>query len=188
MTEDTFGSDIKERYMLRRLTLHRRCRELAEQVSLPRPFSIATFCDHIAAQRGRPLHLHALPLEAAAAGTCGLWLATATDDHIFYERNTSTIHQEHIVLHEFGHMLFDHHPVTDQADGGHDDLRAVLPDLDPRLIRRLLGRTNYSALQEREAELLASLIRTHADQPLRRERHGPLASLGAALGVGDPRC
>ncbi|GGT60393.1 hypothetical protein [Streptomyces purpureus] len=175
--------------MPRRLTLHRRCRELAQQVSLPRPFSIETFRDHVAAQRGRPLHLHPLPLEAASAGACGLWLATATDDHIFYEPHTSTLHQEHIVLHEFGHMLFDHHPVTqDTGRGGRDDLSSVLPDLDPRLVRRLLGRTNYSTSQEREAELLASLLRTHADRPSRRERHGPLASLGAALGVRDPEC
>lgn len=173
--------------MLRSLTLHQRCRKLAEQVQLPRPFSIASFRDHVAAHRGRPLHLHALPLEAATDGACGLWLATTADDHIFYEQHTSTLHQEHIVLHEFGHMVFDHHPVAEGADDG-DTLRAVLPDLEPRLIGRLLGRTNYSTRQEREAELLASLLRTGADQPLRRERHGPLASLSAALGVEATRC
>ncbi|MEV1050135.1 hypothetical protein [Streptomyces sp. NPDC049887] len=172
---------------MRSLTLHRRCRNLAEQIQLPQPFSMASFRDHVAAHRGRPLHLHALPLEAATAGACGLWLATTADDHIFYEQHTSTLHQEHIVLHEFGHMLFDHHPMTEEADDG-DPLRTVLPDLDPRMIGRLLGRTNYSTRQEREAELLASLLRTGADQPPRRERHDPLASLSAALGVEDPGC
>ncbi|MFD4029988.1 hypothetical protein ACFWVP_05505 [Streptomyces sp. NPDC058637] len=173
--------------MLRSLILHRRCRELAGQVQLPQPFSIASFRDHVSEQRGRPLYVHALPIEAAMDGTCGLWLATNADDHIFYEQRTSPLHQEHIVLHEFGHMLFDHHPVAEGADDG-DAQRAVLPDLDPRMIGRLFGRTNYSTRQEREAELLASFLRTGADQPPRRERYGPAASLSAALGVENPRC
>jgi hypothetical protein len=171
---------------MRSLTLHRRCQKLAEQTRLPQPFSIASFRDQVVAYRERPLYLHALPLDAGTAGTCGLWLATTEDDHIFYEQHTSTLHQEHIVLHEFSHMLFDHHPVEEADDG--NALRAVLPDLDPRLINRLLGRTNYSTRQEREAELLASLLRTEADRSPRRERHGPLASLSAALGVEDPGC
>ncbi|MFF0424952.1 MULTISPECIES: hypothetical protein [unclassified Streptomyces] len=173
--------------MLQSLTLHRRCRRLAEQVRLPKPFSIASFRDHVAEQRGRPLYLHPLPLEAASAGACGVWLATAADDHIFYEQHTSPLHQEHIVLHEFGHMLFDHRPAAGRPEED-DALRAVLPDLDPRLIGRLFGRTNYTTLQEREAELLASLLRTGADQPPRREPEGPLASLSAALGVEHPEC
>ncbi|WP_431780370.1 hypothetical protein [Streptomyces chumphonensis] len=172
--------------MLRSLTLHRRCRELAARVTLPQPFSIASFRAHVAAQRGRPLYLHALPLEAATAGACGLWIATAMDDHIFYEQHTSALHQEHILLHEFSHMLFDHHPVTSDADDG-DALHTFMPDLDPRMVGRLLGRTNYSTHQEREAELLATLLRTGADQPPRSERHDPLASLRAALGVEDAR-
>ncbi|MEU0024531.1 hypothetical protein [Streptomyces sp. NPDC006335] len=187
MTRAAVEPDTKERQLLRPLTLHRRCRKLAEQIRLPQPFSIASFRDHVAAQRGRPLYLHALPLEAATVGACGLWLATTADDHIFYEQHTSALHQEHIVLHEFGHMLFDHHPVAGEVGDG-DALGAVLPDLDPRMIGRILGRTNYSTRQEREAELLASLLRTGADQPPRQERHGPLASLSAALGVEDSAC
>ncbi|AYG84930.1 hypothetical protein DWB77_07145 [Streptomyces hundungensis] len=172
---------------MRSVPLQRRCRRLAEQVQLPQPFTIASFREHVAAQRGRPLYLHALPLEVATDGACGLWLATDVDDHIFYEQHTSALHQEHIVLHEFGHMLCDHQPVAGERDEG-DALRAVLPDLDPSVIGRLLGRTNYSTRQEREAELLASLLRTKADLPLRRERHDPLARLSSALGVGDPGC
>ena len=56
------------------------------------------------------------------------------------------------------------------------------------MIGRLLGRTNYSTRQEREAELLASLLRTGADQSPPQERNGPIASLSAALGVEDPVC
>ncbi len=167
--------------MLRSLSLHRRCRRRAEQIRLPRPFSIDSLRRHISEQRGRPLYLHALPLETASAGACGLWLATTEDDHIFYEQRTSALHQEHIVLHEFGHMLFGHRSMA-----GGETLRAALPDLDPRLVVRLLGRTDYSNAEEREAELLASLLRSEVDLAPRRVRHGPLAGLSAALGVGNP--
>lgn len=169
--------------MLRSPTLHRRCQRIADQVRLPMPFSISGFRDHVSEQRGRPLHLHALPPEAASAGACGVWLATTEDDHIFYEQHTSALHQEHIVLHEFGHMLLDHRPAAQDAAAHDGALRAVLPDLDPRLIGRLFGRTDYSTLQEREAELLASLLRTGPGRPPHSGRHDPVASLGAALGV-----
>ncbi|MGW5446082.1 hypothetical protein [Streptomyces asiaticus] len=75
-----------------------------------------TRCHHLAAQRARPLRLHPLPAEAAATGACGLWLATDAEDHIFYERRTVPLHQEHIVLHEIGHLLFNHRTVA--VDGG----------------------------------------------------------------------
>ncbi|MER5963208.1 hypothetical protein [Streptomyces sp. NPDC002057] len=173
---------------MRTLTLHRRCRKIAERVRLPQPFSIPSFREHVAEQRGRPLHLHPLPLDASTAGACGLWLATATDDHIFYEQHTSALHQEHIVLHEFGHMLFEHDPRSEGPDDDDTLRRTFLPDLDPRMVGRILGRTNYSTRQEREAELLASMLRTGADQPPRHRRQGPLASLSAAIGVEDSGC
>ncbi|MEV5598087.1 hypothetical protein [Streptomyces sp. NPDC052496] len=100
-----------------------------------------------------------MPTHVAKIEACGLWLATDTDDHIFFEARTAPLHQEHIVLHEIGHLLFDHQMA---ADGRHGGLGTVLADLSPRLIQRLLARTNYSTRQEQEAEMLASLIRTHA--------------------------
>ncbi|MFC5919079.1 hypothetical protein [Streptomyces pulveraceus] len=100
-----------------------------------------------------------MPTPIARTEACGLWLSTETDDHIFFETRTSPLHQEHIVLHEIGHLLFDHQML---GDGDHAGIGALLPDLSPRLVQRLLARTNYSTRQEQEAEMLASLIRTHA--------------------------
>nr|ADZ45348.1 putative regulator component [Streptomyces sp. NRRL 30471] len=118
------------------------------------------------------------------SGACGLLLATSTDDHIFYEQRTGRLHQEHIVLHEIGHLLFDHRTINLSEDAGRSIL---LPDLDPRLVQRLLARSNYDTQQEQEAELLASLIRTRV---LRREPEAPSGVLGkleAALGVRSSR-
>ncbi|GAA4933030.1 hypothetical protein ACFPM3_04240 [Streptomyces coeruleoprunus] len=158
--------------------LRRRCRPLLGQLALPQPFAIETLCAHLSAHRRRPLHLHPLPLQAAASGACGLWIATDTDDHIFYEQRTARSHQEHIVLHEIGHMLFNHHATADAGPPG-----GLLADLSPRLVRRILARTNYSTRQEQEAEMLATLIRTGEAGAGHGQPSDPYGKLRAALGV-----
>ncbi|TJZ54708.1 hypothetical protein FCH28_15465 [Streptomyces piniterrae] len=168
------------------MALRRRCNAVLSKFSPPQPFSIEALCRHMGERRGRPLHLHPLPMQSVMAGAYGLWLGTSVDDHIFYEQQTSRVHQEHIVLHEIGHMLFDHHA----SDADDSWTAQLLPDLDPALIGRLLGRTNYSTSQEREAEMIASLMRTNIDSTGRPPRQGQadddvLARLGAGLGLGS---
>jgi hypothetical protein len=73
-----------------------------------------------------------------------------------YEQRTSRLHQEHIIAHEIGHLLCDHEPVS-----GLDDRTAstLMPSLDPRMIRRILGRrSGYPVPQEQQAEMIASLL------------------------------
>src|SRR5437879_3028794 len=79
--------------------LRQHCQHLARDLPIPTPFTITTFCQAIAAQRGRPLHLYALP-EATPGGPCGVWIATDDGDHVFYEPGTSPLHRDHIILHE----------------------------------------------------------------------------------------
>ncbi|GAA2721285.1 MULTISPECIES: hypothetical protein [Streptomyces] len=159
----------------RYVKLRRRCEAMLDELDPPRPFSLDELRRALVRRRGRPLHLHPLPLQAAASGACGLWLATDTDDHIFYEQRTTRAHQEHIVLHEIGHMLFDHRSLRSDDFGG---LAALLPDLSPRLIRRLLGRTDYTTREEQEAEMFASVLRTW------QGRHDAPAPGGAGLPAG----
>ncbi|MEU9026695.1 hypothetical protein AB0D46_03985 [Streptomyces sp. NPDC048383] len=141
-------------------------------MDLPHPFSLDGLCARVAEQRGRPIRLHPLPPEAAESGVCGLWVGTATVDHVFYEARTTPLHREHIVLHELGHILFGHHSLD--AEESADRAPVVL------------GRTNYTNLQEREAELLASMIRTRTTGPRRRRParapRGALARLESAMG------
>ncbi|WP_199807684.1 ImmA/IrrE family metallo-endopeptidase [Streptomyces griseus] len=156
---------------------------MVQRIDVPRPFSAETLCRNIARQRGRGIHLHTLPPGGAVVGACGVWLATATDDHIFYENQTSRVHQEHIVLHELGHLLFNHHAVNDTMYT--DVMGSFLPDLDPRMVTHLLGRTNYTTRQEQEAEMLASVIRTSADQSALERPRSVTGKLGAALGIEE---
>ncbi|MFF5447726.1 ImmA/IrrE family metallo-endopeptidase [Streptomyces sp. NPDC012888] len=155
----------------RQLSLRRRCEAILGQLDLAERFCLEGLCTKIAEQRGRPIRLHPLPREAAESGVCGLWVGTATTDYVFYEAQTSPLHQEHIVLHELGHILFGHHSLEgEEADGA---------------APVVLGRTNYTTRQEQEAEMLASMIRTRAGLGPRPNGSSgdPLGRLGSAMGV-----
>jgi hypothetical protein len=80
--------------------------------------------------------------------------------HGFYDPGTSPLHAEHIVLHEVAHILSGH-------DGARDGFARLVPDLDPATVRRMLGRAGYPSAQEREAEMMASLIRARSARPPR---------------------
>ncbi|MFF9787729.1 hypothetical protein [Streptomyces nigrescens] len=112
-----------------------------------------------------------------------MWIATDSDDHIFFEPKTTKLHQEHIILHEISHLLFNHYSLRDRRI---PDLTVLFSDLAPRTVRRLLARTSYTTVQEQEAEMLASLIRTAAAQRREAPSAGVLGKLEAALGVGVP--
>ncbi|GAA3991503.1 hypothetical protein GCM10022247_07940 [Allokutzneria multivorans] len=146
----------------RRFALWRRCRRIVGELVLPDPFDIGVFVETLAAQRGRPIELVELPSRPATP--CGVLAATDRADYIFYAADTSALHQEHILVHELGHLLCGHvgDEVVDDAISA-----ALTPNLSPELVRRVLGRTSYSEEKEQEAELFASLVLHRA----RRARH-----------------
>ena len=126
-----------------------RLRQLGE---LPARFDAAMLCELLAQRRGRPIVLQTID---AGVGPCGAWLACPSADLVLYERHTSALHQQHIILHEVSHLLCGHDAESVDAS----ELSALLlPDVRPDVVQRVLRRTTYSAEDEREAELLASLI------------------------------
>ncbi|MFJ9818089.1 hypothetical protein ACIRU3_23055 [Streptomyces sp. NPDC101151] len=91
----------------------------------------------------------AYPIEAP--GPFGLCVMTESMDVIFYQQETTRAHQDHIILHEVGHMIAGH--------GGEqawppEDLTGAGPG-GPAL---WLQRTCYDSAHEREAELIATII------------------------------
>lgn len=142
--------------MSRSQHLRRQCGRLLQELELSRSFSVETLCTRLATYRGRPLHVQALPGVASLTGPCGIWLETVTDDFVFYESNTSRLHQDHIVLHEIGHMLRQHTATDLFPDSVFEGL---FPDLDRDMVTRMLGRSSYSSWQEREAEAVAGILR-----------------------------
>lgn len=133
--------------------LRRRHAALLRDLPIPVPFDARALCEQVGARRGQPIRL--VPM-AGLTGVCGLWVATDTMDLIFHESDTTPPHQEHIILHELAHVLCDHYPVSLPMA---EQARILLPNLDPDMVRRVLGRAGYSTEEEREAEMLASLIR-----------------------------
>lgn len=132
--------------------LRQRCERLLREVEVPEPFDVRVFADAISNRRGRPLRL--LP-KSSPLGPCGMWLALPDADYVFYEASTSQLHREHIIAHELAHLLAAHEPAEplDPALLG-----SLLPNLDTGMVRRVLARTTYSAVEEQEAEMIASLV------------------------------
>ncbi|MDK1472599.1 hypothetical protein QNO07_04010 [Streptomyces sp. 549] len=147
-----------------------RCEAAADALDIPRPFDLDALCERVAADRGRPLRL--VPLEGAPDGSlpCGVWVATASTDVIFYEPATSGVHKLQIVLHELAHLLLGHGAPDAERPAYAvrllDDAAAVHRDdedeLDLDQLMHVLGRTSYTDGEERDAELLASILSERA--------------------------
>ncbi|MFY1702757.1 MULTISPECIES: hypothetical protein [Micromonospora] len=133
--------------------LRKHCERVLADLGVPEPFDIHQLCRLLGERRGRPLRL--VPISLPVHTVCGMWVPTGGFDAIFYEQDTSPLHQLLIIGHELGHLLAGHRAsaVLDPAAS-----RLLLPDLDPQLVRRFLGRSNYDADEEREAEMIGSLL------------------------------
>lgn len=126
---------------------------------------IRVLCDAIGANRGRPIFLEPLPLSGEQTG---FYVGGELGDTIYYDREASPPHQDHIILHELAHVLRKHVPASPE------EVELVrqewFPLLDPQRLRPFVARSSYDFAHEREAELFASLL----EQRWRRARrqHG----------------
>ncbi|GAB2691048.1 hypothetical protein GCM10010442_05560 [Kitasatospora kifunensis] len=120
-----------------------------DALELPVPFDAVRFITGLAERRGRPIEL--IPVSGRVNLPCGLLVTTDEADCILYSADTTPLHQQHILLHEAAHLICRHHESAPAT-------QTLLPHLTGALVQRVLGRTVYSEPQEREAELVASLI------------------------------
>jgi hypothetical protein len=135
--------------------LRRRCERIVEGLEMPDPFDLEVFCRSIGAARGRPLRVVLQPGGGGSGSPCGMWVAYDTEDVIVIDQRTSSLHQQHIGLHEVGHIVAGHNSEQGLAI---DSVLRLLPDLDPAVVRLVLGRASYASTQEREAETIALLL------------------------------
>lgn len=136
-----------------------RCQARLQGLEIPRPFTVEAFCRSVSRHRGRPLHLHPLP---GPTRFCGLWVATESADHVWYEPASSPFHRRHIILHELAHLICEHRLTEDD-----EAIRLLFPDLDPAMVMGVLARASYSTEQEQEAENLADIIMLKAGRSRR---------------------
>jgi hypothetical protein len=144
---------------MRLRALEKQVRRMLAGLEVPDPFDLRAFCASVAAARGRDLHLHQLPAAGVNGTACGLWLATDKADHVFYAAGTGWLHQQHIILHEIGHILSEHVAPDPEPE---DVTALLLPDLDPATVARVLRRSSYSAPQEQVAEMIATMLNERA--------------------------
>lgn len=134
-------------------------------LDLPEMADVAELCRYLGEVRGRPITL--VPMQMPATHPCGMWVAARDEDLIFYDANTTSAHQEHIILHELGHIICCHRGAgwLDEASA-----RLLFPNLDPDLVRDMLLRATYDDVQEQEAEIIAYLLSQRVGGA--EERHG----------------
>lgn len=129
-----------------------RCEQLLATLDIPVPLDVGEMCRRVATRRGRELKL--FPQDTARDGLpSGLWADMPDRDELYYDAGTSPAHQDLIVLHELGHILFDHYPA-----GG---LAAVIAAANPEVAgaaHRMLCRGEYGEQEELEAETFATLV------------------------------
>ncbi|MFC9112206.1 regulator component [Streptomyces sp. NPDC057092] len=133
------------------------CEEQVDRLRLPHRFSTRDLRESISALRGKSIVLRPLKTLGAVDAPCGIRLETPTADLLFYEEGTSVHHQRHILTHELCHVFFDH-PGSLEVDAD----TAHMLGVNPTLVMRMSGRTSYSTADEREAEMMASIIRQRA--------------------------
>lgn len=130
---------------MRKRRLRRRCRNLLRDLEVGYPLDVHDLCRRLGDRRGREIRLIPYPLESP--GPLGVCVATETADVIFYQQDTTRPHQDHIILHEVGHILVGHVSVSAADPMRHD------PDAG-----RVRMRTVYDSEEELEAELIATII------------------------------
>ncbi|RSS81018.1 toxin [Streptomyces sp. WAC06614] len=155
-------------------------RRLAE-LDLPEHADVAELCHYIGEIRGRPITL--VPMQMPASQPCGMWVAARDEDLIFYDANTTSAHQEHIILHELGHIICCHRGAgwLDEASS-----RVLFPNLDPDLVRDMLLRATYDDVQEQEAEVIAYLLSQRTGHAEERAGQPPAAADGDEASEGGP--
>src|SRR3954463_3985583 len=124
--------------------------DLLAELKLPHVTNIRDLSDEVSRRTGRTVVLE--PREQAPS-VCGACAITESAVHVFYDPRTSSLHQDHIIAHEFSHLLLGHH----ENRPGSALAPAFITSVDPATVQMMLGRTKYDEDEERDTELLASL-------------------------------
>lgn len=175
--------------------LRRRYRDLLRSLDIEPPLVVAELCRRLGEARGKPIHLvaHSIP----EPGPFGAWITGPRAEYIFYQRHTSPMHQNHIILHELGHLLEGHSGVDHDdvlvaefsPDSAEQSLRAKYPDIPLDAVRQARRRgahaDAYNTAEEHDAETVATIILEWAsvlDATNSRSSSGWARGMDTALG------
>jgi len=140
--------------------------EALRDLPIPRPWNLRDFISGLEEQRCRPIRVEPYPTEARLQHPCGMWIRRDDVDIIFYERSTSQYHRQQIILHEIGHIVLQHEPVSVKATGP-VAMAQLMPDVNTAAMVKALGRTTFDNEMENQAELFASLLLSRQSTTMR---------------------
>ncbi|MFJ7590232.1 hypothetical protein ACIQZO_23175 [Streptomyces sp. NPDC097617] len=138
------------------------------------PLDVEELCQSLSRRRGRPLYLREAPLPKP--GPSGMWVEYDDYDVILYQQETTRLHQDHIKLHEIGHILVAENeeaaeknadePTKEVCTFDSEEETAVfvegwatmLPVFAPETIKRVARRCSYDDGEECSVELVATII------------------------------
>ncbi|MEU9068930.1 hypothetical protein AB0D60_18850 [Streptomyces sp. NPDC048306] len=122
------------------------------------PLDVTRLCGALSEKRGRHIELRPYPMPIP--GPLGLWVDTPAADLIIYQQHTTRLHQDHIILHEVGHILANDDELVeeDPDDPAEGWWAGMLPALNAATIRRMRKRCSYDSEEECEVELSATII------------------------------
>ncbi|SDN04528.1 zinc metalloprotease [Allokutzneria albata] len=133
---------------------------MLNQLELEPPLDVTELCKRLSDIRELPIRLVAHPLNPRVA--FGAWVRTSRADYILFQQETSRAHQDHIILHELGHILAGHHSSApsdvEQPSVDTGGLQERYPDLLPEVVDGALRRNIYDSADECEAETLATIL------------------------------
>lgn len=155
-----------------------RVTDLLHHVPLPNPWDANEFLNQLERRRGREIDLCAVPW--TSGDSTGAWKRNADHDLIAYAANTTSIHQDHIILHEVGHMVFDH---RGQCVLSERQARRLAPHLRPAAFAHLLNTASHR-IEEAEAETFATMILARVARLDRRERSRQALDESTAAALG----
>lgn len=153
--------------------LHRFLRRELRDLGIHPPLDVEELCKALSRRRGRPLYLREAPLPKP--GPTGMWVEYDDYDVILYQQETTRLHQDHIKLHEIGHILVAEAEGAEQAPAEAaeqtpapdpeeesavlvEGWAAMLPVFDPKTIKRVARRCSYDDGEECSVELAATII------------------------------
>ncbi|MEV0884004.1 hypothetical protein [Streptomyces microflavus] len=155
--------------------LHRFLRRELRDLGIHPPLDVEELCSALSRRRGRPLYLREAPLPKP--GPTGMWVEYDDYDVILFQQETTRLHQDHIKLHEIGHILVAEAEGAEQApaeaaeqtpalDADEESAvlvegwAAMLPVFDPKTIKRVARRCSYDDGdgEECSVELAATII------------------------------
>ncbi|WP_312870967.1 hypothetical protein [Streptomyces lonarensis] len=150
--------------------LHRLIRRELQDLGVTPPLDVDELCQALSRRRGRPLYLHEAPLPKP--GPSGMWAECDTYDLVLYQQETTRLHQEHIILHEVGHILVAESEDAaagssgeprdlDEGDAAALDVEGwatLIPAFGTESIKRVAQRCSYDEDEECAAELVATII------------------------------